>query len=200
MHISFPHPKYLLTILCFFLFLNKKITLISPTLLSVLLNVISKNISNAIQSSAHASVTTLDKCNNLNTNRSNCRYFTISHPNNAIVPILPHNIDTWNDILSFNLCPVNYHIHTIFIMKNKNFDSTMNQIYEFLSFQLKPVIQDYFLYVSLMWNAFRCILVSDAVWKLDSSYFTFFHQIGDSIYYQYITSATRSIAAAFVYW
>ena len=148
MHISFPHPKYLLTILCFFLFLNKKITLISPTLLSVLLNVISKNISNAIQSSAHASVTTLDKCNNLNTNRSNCRYFTILHPNNAIVAILPHNIDTWNDILSFNLCPVNYHIHIIFIMKNKNLDSTMNQIYEFLSFQLKPVIQDYFLYVS----------------------------------------------------
>ena len=106
MHISFPHPKYLLTILCFFLFLNKKITLISPTLLSVLLNVISKNISNAIQSSAHASVTTLDKCNNLNTNRSNCRYFRILYPNNAIVTILPHNIDISDDIFSFNLFPV----------------------------------------------------------------------------------------------
>ena len=33
-------------------------------------------------------------------------------------------------------------------MKNKNLDSTMNQIYEFLSFQLKPVIQNHFLYVS----------------------------------------------------
>ena len=106
MHISFPHPKYLLNILCFFLFLNKKITLISPTLLSVLLNVISKNISNAIQSSAHASVTTLDKCNNLNTNSSNCRYFRILYPNNAIVTILPHNIDNSDDIFSFNLFPV----------------------------------------------------------------------------------------------
>ena len=138
-----PPPQVSSYYLVLLSFLNKKITLISPTLLSVLLNVISKNISNAIQSSAHASVTTLDKCNNLNTNRSNCRYFTILHPNNAIVAILPHNIDTWNDILSFNLCPV-YHIHTIFIMKNNNLDSTTNQLYEFPSFQLKPVIQDYF--------------------------------------------------------
>ena len=192
MHISFPHPKYLLTILCFFLFLNKKITLISPTLLSVLLNVISKNISNAIQSSAHASVTTLDKCNNLNMNRSNCRYFTILHLNNAIVIILLHNIATWSDIFSFNFVET-------YLKKNNNLDSTMNQIYEFLSFQLKPVIQNYFLYVSHV-KCIRCIRVSDAVWKFDSSCFTFFHQIGDSIYYQYITSTTRSIAAAFVYW
>ena len=35
-----------------------------------------------------------------------------------------------------------------YLKKNNNLDSTMNQIYEFLSFQLKPVIQNYFLYVS----------------------------------------------------
>ena len=117
-----PTPSIFLISCASFFFKNKKITLISPTLLSVLLNVISKNISNAIQSSAHASVTTLDKCNNLNTNRSNCRYFRILYPNNAIVTILPHNIDNSDDIFFIKLIP------SVELLKNKHYFVTLKNM------------------------------------------------------------------------
>ena len=109
-------------------------------MLSVLLNAISKNISNAIQSSAHASVTTLDKCNNLITNRYNCRYFRILHPNNAIVAIFPHNIDTSDDIFY-----ITYAL-TIWILGWIKFMNSCHSSWN----QLSKII----FCMCLMWNAF----------------------------------------------